>query len=98
MVRITVENVKATALPGRTRAELDLTHARTRVVWGTEVYNTTGLQDLGPREYSLVTRAVRYAQPRVQRALAPAVGTAQATATIYVSEEAGNERCRFVLS
>lgn len=98
MVRITVENVKAMALPGRTRAELDLTHARTRVVWGTETYNTTGLQDLGPREYNLVTKAVRYTQPRVQRALAPVVGAAQATATIYVSEEAGNEYCRFVLS
>lgn len=94
MVRVTVENVKAMALPGRTRAELDLTNARTRVVWGTETYNTTGLHDLGPREYNLVCRAVRYAQPRVQRAL----GQGTASMTLYVGEEAGNEYCRFALN
>lgn len=94
MVRVTVENVKAVALPGRTRAELDLTNARTRVVWGTQVYNTAGLQDLGPREYNLVVRAVRYAQSRVQRAL----GQGTASVTLYVGEEAGNEYCRFALN
>ena len=94
MVRITMENVRAFALPGRTRAELDLTHAKTSVVWGTETYNTTGLHDLGPREYNLVCKAVRYAQPRVQRA----IGQGTASVTLYVSEEAGNEYCRFALS
>lgn len=93
MVRVTVENVKAMALPGRTRAELDLTNARTRVVWGTQVYNTTGLHDLGPREYNLIVKGIRYAQPRVQRAL----GHGRASVTLYVGEEAGNEYCRFVI-
>lgn len=93
MVRVTVENVRALALPGRTRAELDLTHARTRVTWGMQTYNTTGLQDVEPRVFNLIVKAMRYAQPRVQRAL----GHGRASVTLYVSEHGGNETCRFVI-
>ena len=93
MVRVTVENVRALALPGRTRAELDLTHARTRVTWGMQTYNTTGLQDVEPRVFNLIVKAMRYAQPRVQRAL----GHGKASVTLYVSEHGGNETCRFVI-
>lgn len=93
MVRVTVENVKAMALPGRTRAELDLTNARTRVTWGMQTYNTTGLQDVEPRVFNLIVKAMRYAQPRVQRAL----GHGKASVTLYVSEHGGNETCRFVI-
>lgn len=93
MVDVTVENVRATALPGRVRAELDLTHARTSVTWGMQTYNTTGLQGVEPRVFNLVVKAMRYVQPRVQRAL----GQGRASVTLYVSEDNGNERCRFVI-
>ena len=93
MVRITMENVRALALPGKARAELDLTHARTRVTWGMQTYNTTGLQDVEPRVFNLIVKAMRYAQPRVQRAL----GHGKASVTLYVSEHGGNETCRFVI-
>lgn len=93
MVRVTVENVRALALPGKTKAELDLTHARTRVAWGMQTYNTTGLQDVEPRVFNLIVKGIRYAQPRVQRAL----GQGRASVTLYVSEDNGNEHCRFVI-
>ena len=93
MVCITMENVRALALPGKARAGLDLTHARTRVTWGMQTYNTTGLQDVEPRVFNLIVKAMRYAQPRVQRAL----GHGRASVTLYVSEHGGNETCRFVI-
>lgn len=93
MIDVTVENVKAMAVPGKARAELDLTHARTRVTWGMQTYNTTGLQDVEPRVFNLIVKAMRYAQPRVQRAL----GHGRASVTLYVSEHGGNETCRFVI-
>ena len=96
MVDVTVENVKAMALPGKARAELDLTNAQTHVRWGNGIvrYNTTGLQGVEPRVFNLIVKAMRYAQPRVQRAL----GHGRASVTLYVSEEGGNEKCRFVIN
>lgn len=96
MVDVTVRNVKAVALPGRTRAELDLTNAQTHVRWGhgLQTYNTAGLQGVEPRVFNLIVKAMRYAQPRVQRAL----GQGTASVTLYVGEEAGNEYCRFALN
>ena len=41
-----------------------------------------------------IVKAMRYAQPRVQRAL----GHGKASVTLYVSEEGGNEKCRFVIN
>ena len=96
MIDVTVENVRAVALPGKVRAELDLTNAKTHVRWGNGIvrYDTTGIYEVEPRVFNLIVKAMRYAQPRVQRAL----GHGRASVTLYVSEEGGNEKCRFVIN
>lgn len=96
MVDVTVENVKAVALPGKARAELDLTNAKTHVRWGNGIvrYDTTGIYDVEPRVFNLIIKGIRYAQPRVQRA----IGQGGVSVTLYVGETAGNEYCRFVIN
>lgn len=96
MVDVTVENVKAVALPGKARAELDLTNAKTHVRWGNGIvrYDTTGIYDVESRVFNLIVKGIRYAQPRVQRA----IGQGRVNVTLYVSEEGGSEHCRFVIN
>lgn len=97
MIDIMVKNVKVVVRPGRTRAELDLTDADTRVSWGhgLVVEQGKGLYGTVPAAFNLITRGVRYAQPRIVKALAPVQTPQERTATLYISEEGGSERCRF---
>lgn len=98
MMKIIIEGVKATARPGAKRAELDLTDAQTRIVWGTDVTTTKGTYCMCPREYNLTMKGVKYASPRVQRALNPTTEVKTTTLALYLTEEAGNERCRFIMA
>ena len=97
MIDIMVKNIRATVLPGKTRAQLDLTHADTRVSWGhgLVVEQGKGLYGTTPAAFNLITRGVRYAQPRIVKALAPVQTPQERTVTLYISEEGGSERCRF---
>lgn len=97
MIDIMVKNIRATVLPGTTRAELDLSNADTRVSWGhgLAVEEGKGLCGTVPRACNLITKGIRYAQPRIVKALAPVQTPQERTVTLYISEEGGNERCRF---
>lgn len=97
MIDITVKNVRATILPGRARAELDLTHADTRVSWGhgLQVEESKGMYGVAPAAYNLIAKGVRYAQPRIVKALSPLGKSGEVYVTLYINEEGGNERCRF---
>lgn len=98
MIDITVKNIRATVFPGKTRAELDMTNAATRVSWGhgVVVEETRGMYGVAPAAYNLIAKGVRYAQPRIVKALAPLGKSGDVYVTLYINEEGGNERCRFV--
>ena len=97
MIDIMVKNVKAVVRPGKTRAELDLTDAHTRVSWGHGliVEESKGLYGTVPAAFNLIVKGVRYAQPRIVKALAPVQTPQERTVTLYINEEGGSERCRF---